>query len=112
MSSVSPYSAQHVTSIYRRLLRLSLNWTVRRDIWRKQALEIRAKFDANKSITNPREIRALIMEGERQLAINRHPDPYIPPSRPGASGINVDNIGSKYERNVPPRLDNPIDGDY
>ncbi|KAK9240784.1 hypothetical protein V1525DRAFT_393902 [Lipomyces kononenkoae] len=103
MSSVTPYSPQHVASIYRRLLRLSLNWTVRRDIWRKQALEIRAKFDANKNITDAREIRDLIIEGERQLAINRHPDPYIPPSRPG---------GSKFERNVPPRLDKPIDGDY
>ncbi|KAK9367427.1 hypothetical protein V1509DRAFT_147364 [Lipomyces kononenkoae] len=103
MSLVTPYSAQHVASIYRRLLRLSLNWAVRRDIWRKQALEIRAKFDANKNITDPRQIRDLIIEVERQLVINRHPDPYIPPSRPG---------GSKFERNVPPRLDKPIDGDY
>ncbi|KAK9452225.1 uncharacterized protein V1518DRAFT_436564 [Limtongia smithiae] len=103
MATAAPYGPAHVASIYRRALRLSLNWTIRRDIWRQQALAIRAQFDANKGVTDPRIIRNLIVAGERELELNRHPDPYIPPSRPG---------GSKYERNAQPPLDKPIGGDY
>ncbi|KAK9382292.1 uncharacterized protein V2V93DRAFT_366936 [Kockiozyma suomiensis] len=103
MAAYTPFSAQHVYSVYRRALRLTLSWSIRRDIWRQQALQIRARFDANKDVSDPRKIRELIVGAEQQLHVNRHPDPYIPPSRPG---------GSKYERNYPPSLEDPIDGPY
>ncbi|KAK9465847.1 hypothetical protein V1512DRAFT_264864 [Lipomyces arxii] len=103
MSAPANFGPAHVASIYRRALRLSLNWAIRRDVWRPIALDIRAKFDANKDITDKRIIRQLVLEAEKTLAENRHPDPYIPPSRPG---------GSKYERNAPPRIEDPMDGDY
>ncbi|KAK9480258.1 hypothetical protein V1514DRAFT_325901 [Lipomyces japonicus] len=105
MSAITA-STEHlaqVSSIYRRSLRLSLNWAVRRDIWRREALAIRARFEANKNVTDPRQVTVLLQSAEAELDANRHPDPYIPPSRPG---------GSKYERNAHPPLDEPVPGDY
>lgn len=57
MAAYTPFSAQHVYSVYRRALRLTLSWSIRRDIWRQQALQIRARFDANKDVSDPRKIR-------------------------------------------------------
>ncbi len=51
--STSPFSAAHrlyVKSLYKRTLKNALDWTVRRDIWRAQALLIRAKFESNRSV--------------------------------------------------------------
>ncbi|KAK9462672.1 uncharacterized protein V1516DRAFT_670854 [Lipomyces oligophaga] len=103
MASAQSIYAPQVYSMYRRALRTSLSWTIRRDIWRQEALEIRAAFEKNKEVSDPRMIKQLISDGEAKLRANRHPDPYIPPSRPG---------GSKYERNVPPSMQEPVDGDY
>ncbi|KAK7204333.1 hypothetical protein BZA70DRAFT_280512 [Myxozyma melibiosi] len=103
MSAFTPFSPQHVFSIYRRALRTTLSWTIRRDIWRQEALQIRAQLESNKDVIDPRKIRELITAAELKLRAGRHPDPYIPPSRPG---------GSKYERNFPPSCEPPIDGPY
>jgi hypothetical protein len=49
--SVSPFTAAHrfyVKSLYKRYLVNALNWNVRRDTWRQQALEIRAEFERNR----------------------------------------------------------------
>lgn len=90
---------QKVCSLYRRALKLSLDWAVHRNLWRGQALYIRSLFDANKNIPDPRRQQALFRETEHLLDIWKHPDPYYPPSAPG---------GSKYERNLPaPILDPP-----
>jgi NADH dehydrogenase (ubiquinone) 1 beta subcomplex subunit 9 len=80
-------------SLYRRALKLSLDWTVHRHLWRGQALYIRSLFEANKMVTDPRKRRALLAETEKLLDEWKHPEPYIPPTAPG---------GSKYERNLPP----------
>lgn len=51
--SVSPFSAAHrsyVKSLYKRYLVNSLNWTIRRDLWRPRALEIRARFEQNRCV--------------------------------------------------------------
>jgi len=45
-------------SLYRRSLKLALDWTVHRYLWRGQALYIRSLFEANKSIKDPRQQRA------------------------------------------------------
>ncbi|OCK99345.1 uncharacterized protein K441DRAFT_652813 [Cenococcum geophilum 1.58] len=88
-----------VLSLYRRSLKLSLDWAVHRYIWRSQALYIRSLFEANKHVTEPRQQRILIQETENLLEKWKHPDPYRPPTAPG---------GSKYERNLPaPILDPP-----
>ncbi|KAF7928904.1 uncharacterized protein EAE97_009746 [Botrytis byssoidea] len=80
-----------VSSLYRRSLKLSLDWCVHRHLWRGQALYIRSLFEAQKN--------ALFKETEDLLEKWKHPDPYRPPTAPG---------GSKYERNLPsPILDPP-----
>ncbi|PTD01534.1 hypothetical protein FCULG_00009866 [Fusarium culmorum] len=104
-------------SLYRRSLKLALDWAVHRHLWRGQALYIRSLFEANRSVTDPRHqrvgsyglverdtkadivIQALLSETEKLLESWKHPDPYTPPTAPG---------GSKYERNLPsPVLDPP-----
>ncbi|KAL4907596.1 hypothetical protein BDW74DRAFT_147778, partial [Aspergillus multicolor] len=44
-----------VTSLYRRSLKLALDWAVHRHIWRGQAVYIRSLFEANKDIRDPRQ---------------------------------------------------------
>ncbi|KAL3426193.1 complex 1 protein [Phlyctema vagabunda] len=94
---------QVVSSLYRRSLKLSLDWSVHRYLWRGQALYIRSLFEANKDVRDPRQQRAnaqaLFKETEDLLEKWKHPDPYSAPTAPG---------GSKFERNLPaPILDPP-----
>ncbi|CAK40927.1 uncharacterized protein An11g11290 [Aspergillus niger] len=89
-------------SLYRRSLKLALDWAVHRHIWRGQAVYIRSLFEANKDVRDPRQQKAKFEE----LTVKRketwkHPDPYRAPTAPG---------GSKYERNIPaPQLPRDID---
>lgn len=89
--SVNP-ALKTVRSLYRRALKLSLDWAVQRNLWRGQAVYIRSLFDAKKNVTDPRQQRLLFRETEKLLEKFKHPDPYRPPTAPG---------GSKYERNLP-----------
>ncbi|KAF2481954.1 hypothetical protein BDY17DRAFT_299990 [Neohortaea acidophila] len=92
-------SKQHVLHLYRRSLKLALDWAVNRNLWRGQALYIRSLFEANKHVTQPRQQRAIIEETEGLLESYKHPEPYRPPTAPG---------GSKYQRNLPvPNTDPP-----
>ncbi|XXH01159.1 histone H2B [Hypoxylon texense] len=93
---------QAALSLYRRSLKLALDWAVHRSLWRGQALYIRSLFEANRNIADTRKQRDLLRETEKLLETWKHPDPYCPPTAPG---------GSKYERNLavhntdpPPRL--------
>ena len=43
------------SQLYRRTLKLALDWTVHRDLWRGQALYLRSLFEANKHVTQPRQ---------------------------------------------------------
>ncbi|KAL4792325.1 hypothetical protein BDW69DRAFT_177324 [Aspergillus filifer] len=87
-------SVNPVTSLYRRSLKLALDWAVHRHVWRGQAVYIRSLFEANKDIRDPRQQRVLLRETEKLLDTWKHPDPYRAPTAPG---------GSKYERNLPAR---------
>ncbi|EPE03689.1 lyr family protein [Ophiostoma piceae UAMH 11346] len=84
-------SRQAAMSLYRRALKLSLDWAVHRHLWRGQALYIRSLFEANKNVTSPRQQRLLLKETEKLLEKWKHPEPYAFPTAPG---------GSKYERNL------------
>ncbi|KAK2797384.1 hypothetical protein FQN51_008555 [Onygenales sp. PD_10] len=87
-------------SLYRRSLKLSLDWAVQRNLWRGQAVYIRSLFDANKHVRDPRQQKVLFQETEKLLQEWKHPDPYRAPTAPG---------GSKYERNMEaPILQMPI----
>ncbi|KAH0420815.1 lyr family protein [Colletotrichum camelliae] len=90
---------QATLSLYRRSLKLALDWAVHRHLWRGQALYIRSLFEANRSVTDSRQKRELLSETEKLLARWKHPEPYVHPTAPG---------GSKYERNLrAPILDPP-----
>lgn len=82
-----------VSSLYRQSLRLSKSWINRRDLYRTKALEIRAQFEANKGVKDPRQIHHLLVNTKALLEKYAHPDPIIPPQRPG---------GTKFDRNVFP----------
>ncbi|OBT94720.1 hypothetical protein VE01_06149 [Pseudogymnoascus verrucosus] len=93
-----------VSSLYRRSLKLALDWSVHRYLWRGQALYLRSLFEANKNVKDPRQQRALFRETEDLLEKWKHPDPYRVPTSPG---------GSKYERNLPPStLEPPTNTNY
>lgn len=81
-----------VQSLYRQSLRLTKNWVNRRDLWRQKTLEIRDQFEANKALDD-REAQLVIANAKSLLRKYLHPDPIIPPQRPG---------GTKFERNIPP----------
>ncbi|KAJ4291496.1 hypothetical protein N0V88_006093 [Collariella sp. IMI 366227] len=86
-------------SLYRRSLKLALDWSVHRSLWRGQAVYIRSLFEKNRDVSDPRLQRALLKETEKLLEKWKHPDPYCAPTAPG---------GSKYERNLPaPHMDPP-----
>ncbi|RUS34433.1 hypothetical protein BC938DRAFT_480497 [Jimgerdemannia flammicorona] len=92
MSTPASFQAAHrasVQSLYRRSLKLSLDWYIRRDLWRQKALEIRSQFEANKHVTSPRELEALLAKTEQQLAEAAHPDPYRTPLLPKVQNGNA-----------------------
>ncbi|KAI1430943.1 hypothetical protein GGR50DRAFT_133622 [Xylaria sp. CBS 124048] len=89
---------QAALSLYRRSLKLALDWAVHRHLWRGQALYIRSLFEANRDIKEPMMRRALLRETEKLLDTWKHPDPYVAPTAPG---------GSKYERNLPVHTTDP-----
>ncbi|KAK1984272.1 complex 1 protein [Colletotrichum cereale] len=90
---------QAALSLYRRSLKLALDWAVHRHLWRGQALYIRSLFEANRNVTDSRQKRELLAQTENLLTKWKHPEPYVHPTAPG---------GSKYERNLrAPILDPP-----
>jgi NADH dehydrogenase (ubiquinone) 1 beta subcomplex subunit 9 len=55
----------YVKSLYRRYLINTLNWAVRRDLWREKALEVRAEFERHR----------LASHNMRHLAVAREEGP-------------------------------------
>ncbi|KAF9450650.1 NDUFB9, NADH-ubiquinone oxidoreductase [Macrolepiota fuliginosa MF-IS2] len=103
MSVNTAFSSAHrlyVKSLYKRYLTNSLDWTINRPLWREQALLIRAEFEKNRDVTDPRTLAQILEKAERDLVAKRHPDPYIAPSFPG---------GTKWERNTPPVMHTDLD---
>ncbi|KAN0064185.1 hypothetical protein ACQY0O_003352 [Thecaphora frezii] len=97
-SAPPSFSAAHksyVQSLYRRMLRNSLDWCIRRDVWRDRAIEIRVEFEKHRNVRNPRELARLFEKAEAHLNDIKHPDPHRPP---------MFEDGTKWERNIPPRM--------
>ena len=86
MSSVPKLPANHVsrvTRLYRHALKNLMNWAVHRDLFVQRGFALRAEFDANKSVTDPKLVELIVSKGEKKLAEFTHPDPYtreLPPS--------------------------------
>ncbi|GME85805.1 unnamed protein product [Ambrosiozyma monospora] len=90
----SPENVKLVSSMYRRSLRTAHDWINRHDFYRSKAAEIRLRFEQNKNVSDPVELKAILDKTEAMLSKFKHPDPIIPPGRPG---------GTSMDRNVPPR---------
>lgn len=60
-------------SLYRRSLKLSLDWSVHRHVWRGQAVYIRSLFDANKSIQEPRKQMVRSLQLVTALSLQSYP---------------------------------------
>ncbi|ODV85229.1 hypothetical protein CANARDRAFT_28508 [[Candida] arabinofermentans NRRL YB-2248] len=90
----SPENVKLVASLYRRSLRTASDWINRRDFYRAKAAEIRLRFESNKNIDDPAKLKSVLERTEMMLDKFKHPDPIIPPGRPG---------GTMYDRNAPPR---------
>ncbi|GAB7337388.1 hypothetical protein MBLNU457_g2734t2 [Dothideomycetes sp. NU457] len=52
--------------LYRRCLKLALDWTIQRHMWRGQAMYIRSLFENNRHITEPRQQRGNVKRTELQ----------------------------------------------
>ncbi|KAF9926120.1 hypothetical protein FBU30_004264 [Linnemannia zychae] len=89
-----------VQSLYKRAIKTTQDWYIDHNLFRRKAVEIRMEFDAKKNLRQPRQIAQAIQEAERLLTEYSHPDPYIAPTAVG---------GSKFERNIHPNLDEPIE---
>lgn len=94
---------KQVASLFRQALRTAFDHTLKFDAYRAETSKIRAQFEANKHISNPEELEAVIRKTKEKLAEWKHPDPYIPPCRPG---------GTKYERNIPPPNEEVVPGNW
>lgn len=51
-------------SLYRRCLKLALDWAVHRHTWRGQAVYIRSLFEANRDVRDPRQqkVAAIVLK--------------------------------------------------
>ena len=76
MASQALTHAQRVTRLYRRSLKHLLSWTIDRQGWRKQAVQLRSQFDFYKH-ADTRKAAILLEKGEQVFETNKHPDPYI-----------------------------------
>ncbi|SOV06267.1 related to NADH2 dehydrogenase (ubiquinone) chain CI-B22 [Ustilago sp. UG-2017a] len=94
-STFSQAHKSYVKSLYRRYLKNSLDWCIRRDVWRDRAIEIRVEFERHRNVRNPRELANLFEKAERELKRIQHPDPHRPP---------MFEDGTKWERNLPPPM--------
>ncbi|KAF4575349.1 hypothetical protein EYR36_006708 [Pleurotus pulmonarius] len=99
MSTFTAAHRSYVMSLYKRTLKNSLDWTVRRDLWRAEAMMIRAEFERNRDVHDPRALAVILEKAEANLAKKKHPDPVISPLYPG---------GTKWERNTPVRVLHPF----
>jgi NADH dehydrogenase (ubiquinone) 1 beta subcomplex subunit 9 len=57
-SAFSTAHRAYVKSLYKRMLKNELDWTIRHDLFRGRALAIRAEFDRNRCAPRARSKRA------------------------------------------------------
>ena len=69
--------AKAVCQLYRRTLKMSMDWIIDRRKFRPFALALRAKFDENRSVSDERQKAMLLQAGQHLLYKYRHPEPYV-----------------------------------
>lgn len=106
MSTIRPFTeanSKRVASLFRQALRTAFDHSMKFEVYRAEQNKIRKLFDANKKIDDEATLEKVIKSTESKLAQWKHPDPYIPPCRPG---------GTKYQRNTPIPHEERVVGDW
>lgn len=106
MSKVLPFTeanTRRISSLYRRALRIAFDSSLKFDAYRQETMKLRSQFQINKDVLDPNELESIVTSAKQKLIECAHPDPYIPPSRPG---------GTKYERNLPRPNEPLVPGDW
>jgi len=76
--SISPSEhTKAVCRLYRRTLKMSMDWIIDRRKFRPFALAVRAKFDEHRGVTDEHQRTLLLQAGQHLLYEYRHPEPYI-----------------------------------
>ncbi|KAG7700692.1 hypothetical protein KL929_001637 [Ogataea haglerorum] len=63
----SPENIKTVASLYRRSLRTAADWINRRDFYRAKAAEIRHRFEQNRNVSDPQELKVICDQQVQQL---------------------------------------------
>ncbi|CAH2353681.1 hypothetical protein CLIB1423_12S00584 [[Candida] railenensis] len=106
MSNILPFTeanTKRVSSLFRQALRTAFDHSMKWDVYRREQNKIRTLFDANSKIDDSKTLEKVIANTESKLAQWKHPDPYIPPCRPG---------GTKYQRNAFLPAEEKVSGDW
>ncbi|CAK9439945.1 uncharacterized protein LODBEIA_P40450 [Lodderomyces beijingensis] len=106
MSQILPFTeanTRRVSSLFRQAMRTAFDHALRFDLYRQATQDIRAQFEANREVSDPEELERIIGATRAKLREWKHPDPYIPPCRPG---------GTKYQRNIPVAREPLVPGDW
>lgn len=96
-------NTKRVASLFRQALRTAFDSSLKFDAYRRETIKIRQQFEAGRHVSDVNELETLIEKTRAKLQEWKHPDPYIPPCRPG---------GTKYERNLPSPKEAVIPGDW
>ncbi|XP_049880331.1 NADH dehydrogenase [ubiquinone] 1 beta subcomplex subunit 9-like [Pectinophora gossypiella] len=67
--------AQHVCTLYKQAMRNIEGYYVGRTLIRYQQVQLRARFDENKDVSDPKEQRRLLWVGRDELFLKKHPLP-------------------------------------
>uniref|UniRef100_T1PHU2 NADH dehydrogenase [ubiquinone] 1 beta subcomplex subunit 9 n=1 Tax=Musca domestica TaxID=7370 RepID=T1PHU2_MUSDO len=82
---------RRVQSLYKRALRNCEAWYDRREIYRYRAVQLRARFEENRNVTDMAKAVKLLAAGEQELFNTQHYQPIKLANSPG---------GCAYEREV------------
>ncbi|KAK8440575.1 hypothetical protein ACI3LY_004067 [Candidozyma auris] len=96
-------NTKRVSSLFRQALRTAFDSSLKFDAYRRETIRIRQQFEAERHVSDVNELERIIERTKAKLNEWKHPDPYIPPCRPG---------GTKYERNLPSPKEPMVSGDW
>lgn len=96
MLATVPFTNAHrqlVVSLYRQACKTARFWNTTPEDVAREHMAIRRRFDIYKNTSDPAEVERLVASTKALLKKYQHPDPIIPPTRPG---------GTKFDRYLPP----------
>ena len=68
---------QRVMRLYRNSLKHLLSWCIDRQLWRREAMKLRDRFDENKYERDQKKVHSILEAAEAEFEKMKHPFPYI-----------------------------------